>query len=96
MPEDRFRKLLDGRNLNTGGHSKMASIERDAPDRMGPRLSVGRNSAVGAGHSPSSCYADMVWIPESIFCMGSDRHYPEEAPVHRVTVDAFWIDRALP
>ena len=25
--------------------------------------------------------------------MGSDRHYPEEAPVHRVTVDPFWIDR---
>ena len=25
--------------------------------------------------------------------MGSDRHYPEEAPVHRVAVDGFWIDR---
>lgn len=25
--------------------------------------------------------------------MGSDNHYPEEAPVHRVTVDGFWIDR---
>ena len=25
--------------------------------------------------------------------MGSDQHYPEEAPVHRVTVDGFWIDR---
>jgi len=26
--------------------------------------------------------------------MGSDRHYPEEAPSHRVTVDGFLIDRA--
>jgi formylglycine-generating enzyme required for sulfatase activity len=26
--------------------------------------------------------------------MGSDHHYPEEAPAHRVTVDGFWIDRA--
>jgi formylglycine-generating enzyme required for sulfatase activity len=26
--------------------------------------------------------------------MGSDRHYPEEAPAHAVTVDGFWIDRA--
>jgi sulfatase modifying factor 1 len=26
--------------------------------------------------------------------MGSDRHYPEEGPAHRVHVDGFWIDRA--
>ena len=25
--------------------------------------------------------------------MGSDRHYPEERPVHRVRVDGFWMDR---
>jgi formylglycine-generating enzyme len=37
--------------------------------------------------------ADMVWIPGGTFRMGSDRHYPEEAPSHRVTVDEFWIDR---
>ena len=36
---------------------------------------------------------DMVWIPGGTFRMGSDRHYAEEAPVHRATVDAFWIDR---
>jgi sulfatase modifying factor 1 len=35
----------------------------------------------------------MVWIPGGTFQMGSDRHYPDEAPVHRVTVDAFRIDR---
>jgi len=31
----------------------------------------------------------MVRIPGGTFRMGSDRHYPEEAPVHRGTVDAF-------
>src|SRR2546421_5465322 len=36
---------------------------------------------------------DMVWIPGGTFRMGSDHHYPEEAPVHRVTVGGFWIDR---
>ncbi|MBF9196964.1 formylglycine-generating enzyme family protein [Microvirga sp. BT290] len=34
----------------------------------------------------------MAWVPGGTFRMGSDRHYPEEAPVHRVTVDGFWID----
>ena len=34
----------------------------------------------------------MIWIPGGTFPMGSDEHYPEEAPVHRVTVDGFWID----
>ncbi|WP_332691853.1 SUMF1/EgtB/PvdO family nonheme iron enzyme, partial [Bosea sp. (in: a-proteobacteria)] len=33
----------------------------------------------------------MVWIPGGTFRMGSDAHYPEEAPAHRVTVDGFWI-----
>jgi formylglycine-generating enzyme len=37
--------------------------------------------------------ADMVWIPGGTFRMGSDKHYPEEAPAHSVTVDGFWIDR---
>ena len=35
----------------------------------------------------------MIAIPGGTFRMGSDKHYPEEAPAHRVTVDAFWIDR---
>src|SRR5262249_9441256 len=41
----------------------------------------------------SSRHADMVWIPGGSFRMGSDRHYAEEAPVHHVMVDGFWIDR---
>ena len=35
----------------------------------------------------------MVWIPGGTFLMGSDRHYPEEAPAHKVTVNGFWMDR---
>jgi formylglycine-generating enzyme required for sulfatase activity len=35
----------------------------------------------------------MVWIPGGTFQMGSDDHYPEEAPPHRVSVDGFWMDR---
>ncbi|SER22472.1 formylglycine-generating enzyme family protein [Actinokineospora terrae] len=35
----------------------------------------------------------MVWIGAGTFAMGSDEHYPEEAPVHEVAVAGFWIDR---
>ncbi|HEY5849783.1 MAG TPA: formylglycine-generating enzyme family protein [Lysobacter sp.] len=36
---------------------------------------------------------DMVHIPGGTFLMGSDHHYPEEAPAHKVSVPAFRIDR---
>jgi formylglycine-generating enzyme required for sulfatase activity len=36
---------------------------------------------------------DMVLIPGGTFVMGSDHHYPEEAPAHEVDVDGFSIDR---
>jgi formylglycine-generating enzyme len=37
--------------------------------------------------------AEMVWVEGGELLMGSDDHYPEEAPAHRVTVDGFWADR---
>lgn len=36
---------------------------------------------------------DMVRIAGGVFLMGSDKHYPEESPAHRVRVDPFLIDR---
>jgi formylglycine-generating enzyme required for sulfatase activity len=35
----------------------------------------------------------MIWLSGGAFTMGSDLHYPEEAPAHRAFVDGFWIDR---
>jgi sulfatase modifying factor 1 len=42
----------------------------------------------GARHQPGA----MAWIPGGTFLMGSAGFYPEERPVHRVTVDGFWMD----
>ena len=44
---------------------------------------------------PRSVESAMVFIPGGEFRMGSDRHYPEERPAHRVGVDGFWMDRHL-
>ena len=38
---------------------------------------------------------DMVFIEGGRFLMGSDRHYPEEAPQHSVEVGSFFIDPRL-
>jgi formylglycine-generating enzyme len=48
-------------------------------------------SSTAASHGTDP--ADMIWLSGGTFHMGSDKHYTEEAPVHRVTVDGFWIDR---
>lgn len=34
----------------------------------------------------------MAWIAGNSFVMGSERFYPEEAPLRRVSLDGFWID----
>jgi len=41
---------------------------------------------------PGTHVDGMTWVPGATFRMGSNDHYPEEAPVHSVTVDGFWID----
>jgi formylglycine-generating enzyme required for sulfatase activity len=35
----------------------------------------------------------MAWIPAQTARVGSDVHYPEEAPAHDVTTEGFWMQR---
>src|SRR5882757_4062738 len=53
------------------------------------RVDIERNE----GSLEDNRTGDMVRIPGGTFRMGSNDHYPEEAPVHRVIVDGFRIDR---
>jgi formylglycine-generating enzyme required for sulfatase activity len=46
-----------------------------------------------AGEPLRASHRDMIFVAGGTYRMGSDKHYPEEAPVHRVTVEGFWIDR---
>ena len=56
-------------------------------------LTPGKALGEGAPASGKPPDKGMVWIPPGTFMMGSDQHYPEEAPPHKVTVNGFWMDR---
>jgi formylglycine-generating enzyme len=60
-------------------------------------ISVAKNTSVKSPTDVSGrpLAKDMVWITGDTFLMGSDQHYPEEAPAHKVAVDGFWIDKYL-
>jgi formylglycine-generating enzyme required for sulfatase activity len=51
---------------------------------------VDPSSAAGPPGPPPG--QTMVWVPGGTFAMGAHDFYPEERPVHRVSVDGFWID----
>src|SRR5262245_10082229 len=54
------------------------------------RLAAG--GAMTSTARPSTPHKNMTWIPGGTFLMGSADFYPEERPVHEVTVDGFWMD----
>jgi sulfatase modifying factor 1 len=41
---------------------------------------------------PNQSLPGMTWIPGGTFLMGSEDFYSEERPVHRASVDGFWMD----
>ncbi len=43
--------------------------------------------------APGPAPEGMVRIPGGAFQMGSDAHFPEEAPAHEVAIAGFWMDR---
>ena len=53
-----------------------------------------RGRIMGAKTQPpfSPASGGMLWMAGDEFRMGSDHHYPEEAPLRLARVDGFWID----
>ena len=52
-----------------------------------------RSSALRSAAPGAAPAENMLWIPGGTFRMGSDAHYPEEAPAHIVSVQGFWMDK---
>lgn len=50
---------------------------------------------ISRGDRSTQAPPGMLWIPGGTFRMGSDDFYPEEGPVHEVTVNGFWMDQHL-
>ena len=58
------------------------------------RLEVPAEQGRHAPQMPADVSAGpaMAWVAGGSFSMGSDAHYPEEAPAHRVSVSGFFVD----
>jgi formylglycine-generating enzyme len=76
-----------------GWPESMADPPRSDPTAPSSSRGGVRRQAQLAQEHPARGPADMIFIAAGTFRMGSDQHYPEEAPAHRVAVDGFWIDR---
>src|SRR5260370_23509136 len=82
VPVEGAARVRSTRRMSTMSSSAGAAAKDRAP---GPARNAARNRA---RHQPGT----MAWIPGGTFLMGSAGFYPEERPVHRVTIDGFWMD----
>ena len=55
-------------------------------------MSTGSAASARNGAPGPAPARDMAWVPGGTFRMGSSDFYPEERPVHDVTVGGFWMD----
>src|SRR5688572_21081184 len=88
-------------NLHRGAEDDCWRCANEAPSLLSQQVSQSEvadlttlpgRSGISAEAPAIDPPSGVIWIPGGTFRMGSDHHYAEEAPVHRVTVDGFWMD----
>src|ERR1700730_14906294 len=70
----------------------MSTTSSPAPAAANDQAAGPVRARNAAGNRARDKPGTMVWVTGGTFLMGSADFYPEERPVHRVTVDGFWMD----
>jgi sulfatase modifying factor 1 len=70
--------------MSTASSSSPAAAEGGGPGPASTRIAGGKRAR--------DQLRNMSWVPGGAFRMGSADFYPEERPVHQVSVDGFWMD----
>ena len=78
-----------GDGVDAAWSSRPGRSRRASPCRQDARQAASRYRELMTDERRDSAGSPFVRVPDGTFRMGSDEHYPEEAPVHRVTVDGF-------
>ena len=93
-PYDLGVQIISKAQVHCTGHSNQLALPRLAEaEFLRMRGAVVSGIVSSIERAERLVLPNMVFVPGGTFRMGSDSHYPEEAPAHRVTVDGFWIDR---
>jgi sulfatase modifying factor 1 len=88
--ESHHRRGRELREIPVAGRKDLYSCEEA---RVQARWSKLMSEIVSPEKTSTQSPPGMQWIPGGSFRMGSEDFYPEEGPVHEVSVDGFWIDR---
>ena len=89
--ESHHRRGRELRDLPDAGHNSYSGEAVKIQARWSKLINEIVSPETPSTQSPPG----MLWIPGGTFLMGSEDFYPEEGPIHEVSVDGFWMDRCV-
>jgi formylglycine-generating enzyme len=87
------RQTRENREETHGFFVPMAT-NPSAPTMLVNPAIVPTNAAPDRTNSSIPSTNGMIWIPGGTFWMGAQDGHPDEQPLHQVTMDGFWMDKA--